>query len=64
MQPGELWQHRKTREYVRIEMALGGLLSFSIYKAHGVWVMCQDVWDEKEFRRRFKRIDLHTGGVS
>jgi len=56
MQLGELWQSQKTHEVVRIEMCHGGLLSFSILQG-GQWVMCQNVWDEVEFRAKFKRMD-------
>ena len=55
MSPGEFWQHRKDRTVVRIEMALEGLLSFSILRGKQ-WVMCQHIWDEDEFRTKFKRM--------
>lgn len=59
MQLGELWQNRMTQEVVRIEMCRGGLLSFSILRDEQ-WVMCQNVWDEKQFRGKFKKTDFDS----
>jgi len=55
MLPGERWRHRQTRELVRIEVQLLGLLSFSILR-DGKWTMCRHPWDENQFREEFELV--------
>lgn len=59
MRVGELWQHRISGQIARIEMSRLGLLSFSVLR-DGQWVMCQHVWDEKQFRAKFEQKHLDS----
>lgn len=53
IEEGCLWRHLETREVVRVDRSLGGLLTFSIYRK-GRWVLCRNLWDEVEFRQKFE----------
>ena len=53
MKTGQLWRHTETKEVVRVDRSLAGLLSFSILRG-STWVPNNSVWDEVEFLQKFE----------
>ena len=50
---GAFWRNIETKEVVRVDRSLLGLLSFSVLRG-SMWIPNKSIWDEVEFLQKFE----------